>query len=168
MSDDANQKDDGSSGGKKTGSFLWPIIVILVGCASAAVGFVLPTLLGPATPEPTHEAHDASEDGIAFIPFGDAVVNLDEGKLNRYLRVSLTLQVKKSEEVEVKKIFDARHDMLRSWLLSYLADKNMEAIRGAAGQNRVRRDVLDHFNETLFESDTHRIQDVLFKEFNVQ
>ena len=168
MSDDANQKDDGSSGGRKKGSFLWPIIVIIVGCASAAAGFVLPSLLGPATSEPAHKEAKEEVDGLAFIPFGDAVVNLDEGRLNRYLRVSLTLQVKKSEEVEVKKIFEARQDMLRSWLLAYLADKDMEAIRGAAGQNRVRRDVLDHFNEALFESDTHRIQDVLFKEFNVQ
>jgi flagellar basal body-associated protein FliL len=44
----------------------------------------------------------------------------------------------------------------------------MEDLRGAAGQNRLRREIQDHFNTVLFEDGYDRIREVLFEEFNVQ
>jgi flagellar basal body-associated protein FliL len=44
----------------------------------------------------------------------------------------------------------------------------MDQIRGAAGQNRIRRQIQDHMNTTLFDDGYDHIHDVLFEEFNVQ
>lgn len=167
MSDDA-KKEEGQEGGKKRGSFLMPIIVVLVGCVSAALGFCLPMVLGPAKHEPAHEEKVAEEESTDYVDFDEAVVNLDDGRLNRYLRINVTLCVEKSDKEKIDKLVQGHKKMLKSWLIAYLSDKDMEAVRGAAGQNRVRRDILDYFNETLFEDDTHKIKDVYFTEFNIQ
>lgn len=104
----------------------------------------------------------------AFVPFGQIVVNLDEGRLNRYLRVSLTLQVGEDDLDDITQRVEHHRAILRSWLLSYLSDKGMEDVRGGSGQNRLRREIQDHFNSVLFNDGHDRIKDVLFEEFNVQ
>jgi flagellar basal body-associated protein FliL len=45
---------------------------------------------------------------------------------------------------------------------------SMEDIRGAAGQNRLRREIHDQFNLVMFPDTEGEIKDVLFEEFNVQ
>ena len=88
--------------------------------------------------------------------------------MNRYLRIGITLQVQADDEQFVTEQLTMKKAILRSWLISYLADVSMEDIRGAAGQNRLRREIQDHFNSTLFEDGYDRIHDILFEEFNVQ
>ncbi|MGD9857705.1 MAG: flagellar basal body-associated protein FliL, partial [Planctomycetaceae bacterium] len=105
---------------------------------------------------------------LAFVPFGDVTVNLDDGRLSRYLHLSFSLQIEKKDQLEVTKLMEDKKAILRNWLLSYLSDKGMEDIRGAAGQNRIRREIQDQFNTILFPDGYDRIYDVLFEEFNVQ
>ena len=105
---------------------------------------------------------------MAFVPFGDVTVNLNDGRLSRYLRVKIVLQVDKFDEAEMIKLVEQKLSMLKSWLLSHLAGKSMEDIRGTAGQNLLRREIHDHFNEALSEDGIDRINDILFEEFNVQ
>jgi flagellar basal body-associated protein FliL len=114
------------------------------------------------------------EEETVFLPFGtpgkdqEVVVNLDEGRMSRYLRVAITLQVPKSQELSFKTKVDAKKILLRNWLLSKISDLDLEDIRGAAGQNRLRREIRDHFNSVLCPDGYDQIYDVLFEEFNVQ
>jgi flagellar basal body-associated protein FliL len=114
------------------------------------------------------------EEETIFLPFGEAgkdqgiVVNLDEGRMSRYLRIAITMQIPKSAEEEFKKKVDAKKILLRNWLLSKISDLNLDNIRGAAGQNRLRREIRDHFNSVLCPDGYDQIYDVLFEEFNVQ
>jgi len=114
------------------------------------------------------------EEETVFLPFGtpgkdqEVVVNLDEGRMSRYLRVAVTLQVPKSQELSFKTKVDAKKILLRNWLLSKISDLDLEDIRGAAGQNRLRREIRDHFNSVLCPDGYDQIYDVLFEEFNVQ
>lgn len=114
------------------------------------------------------------EEETVFLPFADPdkdqgiVVNLDEGRMSRYLRVAITLQIPKSVEEDFKKRVDAKRILLRNWLLSKISDLDLEDIRGAAGQNRLRREIRDHFNSVLCPDGYDQIYDVLFEEFNVQ
>ncbi len=105
---------------------------------------------------------------IAFVPFGEIVVNLDDGRLSRYLRVNVTLQVSRNDSTLVEKRIGEKHAILRDWIVGNLSDKTMDDIRGAAGQNRVRREIHDQFNTILFPDGPDRIQEILFEEFNVQ
>ncbi len=114
------------------------------------------------------------EEETVFLPFADAgkdpgiVVNLDEGRMSRYLRVAITMQIPKAAEEDFKKRVDTKRILLRNWLLSKISDLDLEDIRGAAGQNRLRREIRDHFNSVLCPDGYDQIYDVLFEEFNVQ
>lgn len=114
------------------------------------------------------------DEETVFQPFGDPdkdqriAVNLNEGRLTRFLSFSITLQIPKAVEVEFKKKVDAKKFVLRNWLLSKVSDLSIEDIRGAAGQNRLRREIRDHFNSVLCPDGYDQIYDVLFEEFNVQ
>ena len=105
-----------------------------------------------------------------FIEFGDVVVNLNEGRMNRYLRLGITLQIIAAPE-ETEKItadVEKTRSIMTSWMISHLADLGMDDVRGAAGQNRIRREINDKFNHVLFPDGTNDVEDVLFEEFNIQ
>ncbi len=110
----------------------------------------------------------ARTSAMVFIPYGDVTVNLDEQRLNRYLRVKLVLHVRRSDEFTVRNAMNEKELLLRNWLVSHLSDKELDEIRGKAGQNMLRREIRDHFNATLFPDHYDRVYDVLFQEFNVQ
>ena len=118
-------------------------------------------------------AMPAQEDTV-FLPFGEpgkdqsVVVNLDEGRLSRYLRIAISLQIPKSQEETFKKLIEAKKIVLRNWLLSKISDLDHDDIRGAAGQNRLRREIREQFNAVLCPDGYDQIYDVLFEEFNVQ
>ena len=69
---------------------------------------------------------------------------------------------------EVTKLLDENKPILKSWLLSHLADKEMEDIRGATGQNQLRREIREHFNSLLYPGGENKINTILFREFNIQ
>lgn len=150
--------------GKLAGLLVMGLVVGVCGFAGFFVPYVFPAAFG-LDPEVVNK-HDASPP--AFISFGDTLVNLDEGRLNRYLRVKLTLQVSSTYTDEVEAALAKHRSILKNWLLSYLGDKSMDDIRGAAGQNRLRREIQDYFNSVLSTDGEERVQDVLFEEFNIQ
>ena len=114
------------------------------------------------------------EEETIFMPFGEPgkdhsmVINLDEGRMSRYLRMAITLQIPKSQEEAFKTRIEAKRILLRNWLLSKGSDLDLEDIRGAAGQNRLRREIRDHFNTVLCPDGYDQIYDILFEEFTVQ
>ena len=174
MADDDRREDDGSDedAPKKKGGMLSTIIVGLV---CGMVGFAVPMVMpaGDDTEKPDTEKQSTMDipdpEGVPdFVSFGEAVVNLDEGRLNRYLRVNVSLQIDKAQKLKIEELLKTKKAILRSWLLSYISDQSMEDIRGAAGQNRLRRAIRDQFNNTLFEDGFDRIEDVLFEDFNIQ
>ena len=116
----------------------------------------------------------AKQEDTIFLPFGEpgkdqsVVVNLDEGRMSRYLRIAITLQIPKSQEETFKKLIEAKKIVLRNWLLSKISDLDLDDIRGAAGQNRLRREIREQFNAVLCPDGYDQIYDVLFEEFNVQ
>jgi flagellar basal body-associated protein FliL len=118
----------------------------------------------------TSEAHGASKShgSVALVPFGEVVANLNDGRMSRYLRLNMTLRVDAKQEAEVAKAVEEQKVLLKDWLLRYLSDQTMEDIRGAAGQNRLRREILEQFNTMLFPDGYDRLHDVLFEEFNTQ
>ena len=115
-----------------------------------------------------------TQEDTVFLPFGEpgkdqsVVVNLDEGRMSRYLRIAISLQIPKSQEENFKKQIETKKIVLRNWLLSKISDLDLDDIRGAAGQNRLRREIREQFNTVLCPDGYDQIYDVLFEEFNVQ
>lgn len=147
---------------------------LAVGTLAAGLGAAVPLAASMLAPPPevpkAPEPYNASPmpDEMTFLTYGDATVNLDEGRMNRYLRVKIALHIRKSDEAIVKKAIASKELILRNWLLSNLSDKVLDDIRGKAGQNMLRREIRDYFNATLFPDNYERVYDVLFEEFNVQ
>lgn len=150
--------------GALRGLIICAVVAIAAGVGGFAVPLLFPTLVGGGPVEPVAETSPLP----AFVPFGETVVNLDEGRLNRYLRVSITLQVDHDQAEDITQGVEKNRAIMKSWLLSYLSDKGMDDIRGAAGQNRLRREIQDQFNSVLSPEGYERVHDVLFEEFNIQ
>ena len=149
------------------------VVVGILVMVSAAAGFAVPTMLNAKPdakktdetltmelPEPTGKP--------GFVSFGETVANLNDGRMTRYLRLGVTLQVDEAQILVIEELYKKREAVLKNWLLSHISDKTMDDIRGASGQNRLRREIQEQFNTVLFSDGIDRIQDVLFEEFNVQ
>ncbi|GBD35373.1 hypothetical protein HRbin36_00485 [bacterium HR36] len=148
------------------------VILGVVALAAIAAGFALPWVLssintGHAAPTPQPRS-SSQEEKTAFVPFGDVVVNLHEERLTRYLRLKIVLEVQESEEKQLHEMLNRRKAPLKSWLISYLADRTLDEVRGTVGINRIRREIRDHFNEMLYPDGREVIRQVHFEEFTVQ
>ena len=149
----------------KGGSTGW-LVLILLALLAVAAGVSLPMYVfkEPAKkPAPVLESKRP-----ALLPFGDVVVNLGEERLTRYLRVKLLLVVDEGHQKAVGDLVQRQKPFLKNWLISYLSDQSLQEVSGAAGVNRVRREVRDQFNALLFPDGSEKIQDILFDEFVVQ
>ena len=163
-----DEQPAGSSGG---GILPWIIVGFIASGMGAAVPIGLTLLAAPQKQEPKqpvpYDATPAASD-MMFHPYGEVTVNLDEGRMNRYLRLKIALHIRKSDEAIITKALTSKNLIIRNWLISHLSDKNVDEIRGKAGQNMLRREIRDYFNATLFKDNYERVYDVLFEEFNVQ
>lgn len=152
------------------GIVVWLLVSVLSAGLGAAAPLAYEVLAGQTKPEMTELPSDEppSLEDTAVVSYGDVTVNLDEGRMNRYLHLKIALLINKEEAEVVNKAVEQHGAVLRNWLLSHLSDKQLEEIRGKVGQNMLRREIRRQFNEMLFADRRDRVHDVLFEEFNVQ
>ncbi|MFO0033917.1 MAG: flagellar basal body-associated FliL family protein [Planctomycetota bacterium] len=84
------------------------------------------------------------------------------------MKVVFSLQVAENHRGDVESLIEGKKAILKNWLISHLADKSLDDIKGKFGHSRLRREISEYFNQQLFEDGVERIQDILFKELNVQ
>jgi len=177
MAEAPDQSVDNATESKKGTSIMDFILMAVVGLVCGLGGMMVPRLLG-STEAPAAEAqaeeeskpkddNEAEEQQSAYVPFGDVVVNLNEPRLNRYMRVNISLEVRSEDVDEVTKLVEQKRPLLKNWLIAYLSDKQLEEVRGAAALNRLSREIRDAFNRIL-TGDEEKIIGVLFEEFNIQ
>jgi len=150
---------------RKGGMIGW-LALVLAALIAIAAGFSVPLYLFPAPQKKTVQVVEVKRP--ALIPFGEVVVNLGEERLTRYLRVKLLIVVDEANQKSVKELVDKQKPFLKSWLISYLSDQSLQEVSGAAGVNRIRREVRDRFNAQLSPDGAEFIEDILFDEFVVQ
>lgn len=160
------------TGGGKLG---WIVTAVLAGGLGVAVPYVLPANLKPGSGHDADAEHaaetppsPAAAPTMTTIDFGEVIVNLDEGRLNRYLDVAIELEVNEKNLEEISAKVTAKKPLLTNWLLSYLSDQDMEDVRGAIGQSRLRREIRDQFNTVLFPDGYDRVENVYFMKFAIQ
>jgi len=143
---------------------------------AAAAGYGTGTLIGGARaettgPEPALAENAPPDTGdqtqFQYKDFEPITVNLDEPRLARYIRATITVAVLPDDLDKVSSLIDDKMPVLRDWLTVYLASCTLDDVRGAANLNRIRREVLDAFNQQLWPDQKPKIHDVLFKEFTV-
>jgi flagellar basal body-associated protein FliL len=178
--DDAKKADEAPS--KTAGKLPLIALMAVVVIAAGAAGFVASAGLGRASaPAAERETEDATTalpaEGPAepdkkagapvyvFVPFGEAVANLADERLTRYLRVSFSLKILKENQEKAGPAIEAHKPELMNWLLGHLADKTCTEVAGRAGIDNLRREILAAFNRILGRP---WVEDVLFEAFNVQ
>ncbi len=165
--DETQNEESPAKKGNILGAIMWSVLGLVLGAGGFSIPYFLPGLFGSETAQAeTPEIPESVE--MDFVEFGEAVVNLNSDRLNRYLKIEMSFLVRKDEKEEIEELVTKQKAVLKSWLLGYLSDVSMSDIRGAAGQNQLRREIQDHFNTVLFVDGYDRIQEVLFQEFNVQ
>ncbi len=168
--DEPDAAESGESGGAKKGGFLIWIVVMVISIAGGAATPIVISGMGSANDkqEKPKSTELEPEKEFAFIEFDEVTVNLSEARHSRYLRLNFSLQVGKSQMAEVQKQLDARQLICKNWLQVHVSEKSTEDLDGKYGRNRLRREILDFFNEALFDDGIERIQDILFSDFHVQ
>lgn len=170
----AKSKKGQSSGG---GGMLWLGVLVIVVVACAASGFYIGSMLKSAEASPNDAAPriasppDASgEDGegYSYYDLEPITINLDEPRLARYVRATITLAYEPRHEADVLTQLERRMPELKNWLAVYLAGLTLDEVRGAQSLNRVRREIGEAFNQQIWPQQPPKIHHVLLKEFAVQ
>ena len=170
----SEKETDEAESPKSSGSLgkilLWLVVIVVAIGGGISTPFVIGQLDFTASETKATEklAEPDPDEEIEFIEFGEVTVNLDEARFSRYLRMNFSLQVAKSQKIEIEEKVKAEKIIFENWIQVHLADKTTEDLVGKFGRNRVRREMLDFFNKSLFDDGIERVQDVLFKEFHIQ
>ena len=164
----AEEAESGEQQPKKQKPWLFLVVCAAVGFISGSLGFATMMMLSGGVSDAAEPVPEPTE--TVFVKFGESSCNINDGQLNRFLKVNLTLQFQhhSPDTTELEALIDKQKPILKSWLLSYLGDKSMDDIRGAVGQNRLRREIKNHFSEVLFPEGDKQIESLLFEEFIVQ
>lgn len=114
---------------------------------------------------------ESSNGQYEYYDFEPIVVNLDEPRLARYVRCSVTLALDNSNKKGAKaavELLDERKPELKNWLTVFMAGCSLEDVRGAKNLNRLQREIQEAFNQQLWPDQKPMIHHILFKDFAVQ
>lgn len=174
----ANPKEAGGS--LKLIIRLMLLLSIVVVCSGAGygVGTFLRSEGGPVPPvaatsnedvfdnEPTEEGermkYYESED------FQGIVQALNVPRLDKYVRIGLSFEIKSSDCDEAQKLIESKKPILLDSLRAYLSGLTLDDVRGQTSYNRMRREILESFNKQLWPSRRPLIQEIRFKQFQIQ
>lgn len=149
------------------------ILCSICGLLALGAGGVLPYFLLRSPAPQKHEKEDETHvSGAtakqAFVPFGEVVVNLNEDRLTRYLKVKILLVCEVRDEKTMTDLISKRKPVLKNWLIGHLSDKSLQEVSGASGVNKLRREIWHQFNTELYSDGSEKILDIFFEEFVVQ
>ncbi|MDJ0721326.1 MAG: flagellar basal body-associated FliL family protein [Desulfobacterales bacterium] len=115
---------------------------------------------------PEEEVEEADEEGLlatgAMFPLDTFIVNLADEKSKRYLRVTMQIELKAGETVD---IIEQRLVQVRDIILMILPAKRFQEIRTADGKTLLRQEIMTRLN-ALLRKDV--INNIYFTEFVVQ
>lgn len=158
---------------KKGGTRLTLILVAVFGLLSLAGGAALPYFLLHAPDKGEHGKEDdahghGSSAKQTYVSFGEVVVNLNEDRLTRYLKIKILLVTDSSNEKALNELVQKKKPILKNWLIAHLSDKSLQEVSGATGVNKLRREIWHQFNLELYSDGSEKILDVFFEDFVVQ
>jgi flagellar FliL protein len=153
----------GGLNGKKLVLFIvLPILLLLGGAAGAYFAGLLDPLLGKHE-APVEEQVEPVGSRAVFFDLPQMLVNLNSGgRKNNYLKISISLELaSEADRVELTTLLPRVVDNFQV----YLRELRVEDLRGSAGVQRLREELLMRVNAAVHPVE---VKDVLFKEMLVQ
>lgn len=143
------------------------VCIVCVG-AGAAVPMVLDVgkVFGKSKGEEKEKAHGPAN--TVIVPFSDLVVNLAEERMNRYLRLKISVLVDHDDEKEMTELLTKKKVVLKSAIISHLAGKTLKDVSGSVGVNRLQREILEKLEDVLYPEGHSHLRGVVFEEYVVQ
>ena len=163
--------DGGSGGGlSKILRIAMPVGILVL--ASAAGHFASSMANGSGgTPVKAAAAEDpppSDDEEYAYYDMEPIVANPNVPRLERYIRATLTLAIRRDDLKKATKVIEKKMPELKSSLILYLSDCSLDEIRGTKNLNRILREIQDSFNERLWPNQRPLIVKVGYKEWIVQ
>jgi flagellar basal body-associated protein FliL len=125
----------------------------------------VPAMVGKSKEE---KGKKKEESKTAVVPFGEVVVNLSEGSLQRYLRIKVAVLVDEEAEKEVELLLTKKKAAVKSAMIAHLAGKTLKDVSGSVGVTRMQRELLERVEDVLYPEGHSQIKSVLFEEYVVQ
>jgi flagellar protein FliL len=142
------------------------VCVVLIGFGTMM--FVMWSKISALDPSAKHKGGEKSADKSETIQLGPMfpleafIVNLDDPKLRKYLRVTMDLELKTKEDV--KEVED-RLPQIRDYILTILPAKQFDQVSTIEGKNLLRREIQKAING-FFKKEI--IVNIYFTEFVIQ
>jgi flagellar basal body-associated protein FliL len=152
---------------KKSGGIMNLVIWLVVVVVAIGGGFATPMLVAKLNApveeveEPEMPVPDLTEE-VEYIEFDEVVAAFGGTRGGRFLKMNISLQVAKSQRMEIEAQVDARKAKIKDRIISHISEMTIEEFQGRFAQNALRRYLVRIFNETLFDDGLERIQDILF------
>jgi flagellar basal body-associated protein FliL len=103
------------------------------------------------------------------IRLGDVAVNLKDDRLQRYLRLVVTLRVDESAHRELSALVVNKKAELKTWLITYLSDQGIKDVSGSVNVTRHRDEMRRELGKILQQNRKENpVKEVLFEEYIVQ
>jgi len=178
--EETRRRGEDESEGSLTGKLLPILVTVAVVAVTAAGGIALGWFFGAPGPARAVAQQDdlppadgprstqQGEEGFSYYDFEPITVNVNEPMLNRYIRATITLAIRKKDYADAEKLIRSREPELKSWMTIFFSACELEDVRGEQNLNRLRREVLDSLNNQLWPKGRPLIDHVLFREFAVQ
>ena len=154
----------GGLNGKKLVLFIiLPILLLVGGAAGAYFAGLLDPLMGAMEPEAEEVEVEPVDTRAVFFDLPQMLVNLNTGgRKNNYLKISISLELaKETDRAELTNLLPRVVDNFQV----YLRELRVEDLRGSAGVQRLREELLMRVNAAVHPI---VVRDVLFKEMLVQ
>ena len=157
-------------GRKKLLLLALPVLVVAIG-AGLWFGGILPPLLGMGPPPASAEGREPGPRVVAFLDMPEIVTNLNApGRRAVYVKLRSKLELARPEDGAV---VQASMPRLIDLFQTYLREVRPEELRGSAGTQRLREELVARANIAVAqagrgEAQQIRVNDVLFLEILVQ
>lgn len=147
-----------------------PVLLVAVG-AGLWFGGILPPLLGMGPPPPSAETREGGPRTVTFLDMPEIVTNLNApGRRAVYVKLRSKLELARPEDGV---LVQASMPRLIDLFQTYLREVRPEELRGSAGTQRLREELVARANIAVAQSGRSeaqqiRVNDVLFVEILVQ
>ncbi|MEG3638083.1 flagellar basal body-associated FliL family protein [Magnetococcus sp. PR-3] len=158
MAEEGNPEEEGGGGGGLM-KIIIPVVALLLGVGG---GYFLGDMMAAketaeaaqAEPEDTKKPEDIQAMVGDVFPLEDFLVNLNEGRGNRYLKATIELEL---DTEELRPEVERRQPQIRDVILSLLGSKGAKELMDAEGKFRLREEILSRINAVLVNGNVKRV-----------
>lgn len=146
-----------------------PLILALVGAVvGVAAGATVPVHHPPAEAKDEHDPKAAAAAEPATYDMPELIVNLADGRGQRYLKLRCSLRFRAKDEAAARAQLAKRQPEVRDALITLISAKTLEEVGPAEAKESIKLAILDAVNRAAFADGSGTAEKLFFLEFIVQ